>query len=433
MPSKKDILRARLQAKFSGGHKALVFGLGTTGGGVGVARFLAHLGFSVTVTDLKNERELKVSLAKLRKVRISRVLGRHRKIDIDRADFVVKNPGVPDTSSFIRYAKKKNKIITSDADIFMALVSQDRLIGVTGTKGKTTTTRLLAHTLGASAVAVGIPGISFFEIFNKKTLPRWIVAEFSSFDLEYAAKSPGVAVFTSLFADHLNRYKSFRDYAATKMRLLRFQQRGDVAFLLDSKKLRSFVPKTHRGEIFWIKAKDGANEHGISLASIALANAVSAKLGVKQTVFQKRLSSFQLQPGCMEIVKRRSRIFVNSTTATNPGSAAFIVKTLAARHPGIVVIVGGEDKKFPEDEIADFARVLKRYAGAVVTLPGTFTERLAKHLDKRIVAESMEDAVRQAARIKKSIVLAPAAASFNMFENEFDRGRQFIRAVKKIK
>src|SRR3989344_4804797 len=131
LPSKKDILRARLQAKFSGGHKALVFGLGTTGGGVGVARFLAHLGFSVTVTDLKNERELKVSLAKLRKVRISRVLGRHRKIDIDRADFVVKNPGVPDTSSFIRYAKKKNKIITSDADIFMALVSQDRLIGVT--------------------------------------------------------------------------------------------------------------------------------------------------------------------------------------------------------------------------------------------------------------------------------------------------------------
>lgn len=420
--------------KLSNGHRALVLGLGASGGGAGTARFLADIGFSVTVTDQKNAKELKISCALLSGAPIKFVLGRHRKSDIDRADFIVKNPAVPESSPFIKYARKKGKIITNDADIFLALAPRERIIGVTGTKGKTTTTRLLAHALGPSARAVGIPGVSFFEAFAGKKNPRWIVAEFSSFDLEYITSGPHIAVFTSLFADHLNRYKNFGQYAAAKMNLLILQKGGDIAFLANTKEIIRFMPRNYRGSSCFIYVKDGADDRGISFTTIDFAKAVAERLGVKRHMLKKRLESFKLQPGCMETVRHiGQRVFINSTTATNPGSAKYVIKTLSRRWKKLAVIAGGEDKKFPESEIADFAKILKKSASSIVLLPGTFTDRLVPYLGARaICARSMQEAVKYAADTGASIVLAPAAASFNMFQNEFDRGKQFVEIVKKI-
>ncbi len=409
----------------------LVFGLGTSGGGAGAARFLAELGFSVRVTDQKNRRELTGSLRGLKELNISYALGGHSKKDFDWADVVVKNPSIPNGSPWIKYAQKHRKIITSDADIFLALAPRERLLGVTGTKGKTTTTRLLAHVLGKSAIAVGTPGVSFFEAFGRKIQPRWIVAEFSSFDLERVTESPHIAVVTSLFADHLNRYSNFRAYANAKMNLVRFQKNTDKAFVANTVNAQKYVPQ----KCTVVKTNVGTDERGVSYASIGLARAVAARLGVNSRIFTKRLKTFSLQPGSMEIVRKAgTRIFVNSTTATNPGAAEYVLRALAKRHGTMSVIAGGEDKKFPKSDIVRFARALKKYAkGSVVLLPGSFTERLAPHLGVGALrARSMSDAVRKANAYGKPVVLAPAATSFNMFKNEFDRGEQFSKAVRAL-
>jgi len=426
----------RLRERFFGARKKdpsiLVFGLGTSGGGVGVARFASKLGLSVTATDKKNKKELARSLSRLRGLPVRLVLGRHRKQDIDRADIIVKNPGVPESSPWIRYARKKKKIVTNDAELFLALVPHDRIIGVTGTKGKTTTTRLMAHVLGRSARAVGIPGTSFFDCFSGTSLPRWIVAEFSSFDLEYVTESPSIVLFTSLFADHLNRYKNFRDYADTKMRILRFQKKWERAYVVESKNIRKYIPRTYKGNLRFARPKIGADARGIPYASCVLVTAVARSLGISQKQIQQRIASFRLQPGCLEIVTRRgAHVGINSTTATNPGSAQYVIKALAHRYRHLIVITGGEDKKFPESEIAVYARALHRYASGIVVLPGSFTDRLRPYLGSRVVkARSMRDAVTYAVSLRGSVALVPAAASFNMFKNEFDRGAQFTKLIR---
>jgi UDP-N-acetylmuramoylalanine-D-glutamate ligase len=122
---KKELLRGRLQAKFFAAGKRdpeiLILGLGTLGGGVGVARFLADLGYRLTITDLRSKKELATSLALLKRYpHIRYTLGAHNVRDIQRADLVVKNPAVPLESPFVRGAKKKKIPITSDADLFLA-------------------------------------------------------------------------------------------------------------------------------------------------------------------------------------------------------------------------------------------------------------------------------------------------------------------------
>ena len=169
MQSKKEKLLELLQEKFfakdSARHSVLILGLGINGGGVGAARFFAHLGMSVTVTDLKTKKELSQSLRTLAGLPIKYVLGKHRMEDIKQADLIIKNPGVPDSSPYIQKAKKLGKPITNDGALFLALAPRDHVIATTGTKGKTTTSLLIKHLLGTQAISVGIPGISFFDYF----------------------------------------------------------------------------------------------------------------------------------------------------------------------------------------------------------------------------------------------------------------------------
>lgn len=408
------------------------------GGGVGAARFFARLGFRVVVTDKKSARELAHSRAKLRGLPIRYVLGGHRMSDIRNADLIVKNPGVPKNSPHISYAQKRGIPVTNDGGIFLELVPRERLIGVTGTKGKTTTTLLIAHMLGKQAYAVGTPGISFFDYFFHHPSPRWIVAEFSSFDLEYARSSPSFAVLTSLFADHLNRYRSFREYARTKMNLLRFQNAQDVTIAWSSREIKKYIPKTQSTKVLAGKANVRALRRFISWQvspeSVALAAEVARQLGISRSEIIKKLRSFQLPPGRFEVIAhKRGRTFINDTTATNPGAATHSLIMLAgefnARRP-ITIIIGGEDKKFPSADIRSFARTIRKYDIHPVIIPGSFSEKLKKMLKSYETAEALPDAVERASASASIIALIPGAASFNMFKNEFHRGDMFKKAVR---
>lgn len=408
---------------------------------MGVARFLRDLGFSLIITDIKTKKELSSSIRDLRSLKnITLRLGKHEEKDFKNASFIVKNPAIPDSSSYLKLARSHNIPITNDTDIFLTLTPREKLIGLTGTKGKTTTTMLIGHLLGPEACIVGTPGVSIFEYFYQKKEPSYVVAEFSSFDLEYAHTSPHVAVLTSLFPDHLNRYDSFASYASAKMNLVRFQQKGDVLFTWDDENIRKHIVKT-KGKIVWVKK---TTRHDIPLdkaawqlsqTSILLAISVATYFGIPKQKIQSRLSSFKPPHGRLEMVgKTKQYLFINDTTATNPGSAMYSLQALSRKFTNqrITIITGGVDKGFPTSDYQAYAEALKKYRIHVVALEGSFMDLLEKFLPLAPNRHSsFKTALREATQESGIVVLLPAAASFNLFKNEFDREKKFIAEVKK--
>lgn len=417
-----------------------ILGLGAHGGGVGAARFFARLGVPVIVSDLKTRRELAPSIAQLKRFKnIQYVLGRHPFHEMQKAALIVKNPGVPNTSPVIRHARMQGKPITNDGALFLELAPRERIIGVTGTKGKTTTTALISRLLGSSTYVVGTPGSSFFDLFELPRMPRWIVAEFSSFDLEYTHTSPHIAVITSLFPDHLNRYTSFAAYAKAKMNIIKYQTSHDRAFVWRSPMIRKYIPRTKstierisyihsRYEMSWRIAPEAA--------SIAIR--VAKTLKVPRSHIAHRLKRFEAPTGRLEIVSRNAkRTWINDTTATNPGAAAHSLAMLHkfAEGRSLIVITGGEDKKFPSYAVTEYAEALRKHHAIPVIIPGSFSKNLIRKLQKYpyILAHTMNEAVRQAHQHEGIVALVPGAASFNMFRNEFDRGDHFITAIRSQK
>lgn len=434
-------MREKFFVKDSARHSVLILGLGIHGGGVGAARFFAHLGMRVLVTDLKTKKELSSSLRVLKGLPITYVFGKHRMEDIEQADLIIKNPGVPDSSIYIKKAKKLKIPITNDGALFFALAPREHVIAITGTKGKTTTALLTKHLLGSNAISIGTPGISFFDYFYTKKEPQWVVAEFSSFDLECIKNTAHIAVITSLFPDHLNRYHSFDAYAKTKMRLFTFQEKGDIAFLWQSPTIKKYATLSKlKSKIIWINNIPIQKNISWRVApeAIAIATSIAKHIGIPSATISARLSKFDAPPGRLEIVaKKNNCTFINDTTATNPGSAIHSLSMLVEKFSpaqNITIITGGEDKKFPRVDIKNYARAINKYRVNIIILPGSFSDMLTPLLKNYQRARSMSDAIKKATTIKSGIVaLVPGAASFNSYKNEFDRAKHFIRAIQTIK
>ncbi len=467
-----------------------VMGLGIVGGGVGVVKFLTKAGAQVLVTDLKTKKELKSSLKKIKGLPVKLVLGRHNKKDFIHADMIIKNPGVPDDSPFLKIAKKNNVLIETDVGIFFELCPA-QTIGVTGTKGKSTVVTLLylllkskysdvilAGNIGKSPLEslkkinpIGISSRSYGA--RKKSI---VVLELSSWQLEGLKnhkKSPKVALITNIYPDHLNRYKNLKDYINSKKIIFIFQNAKDFLFLnYDDKVLRKFpqftksqiyffskrkVPRDLKkaaflknNEIFFgkelrpifnLKNLKIGGEHNISnvLAAISIAKLYK----VPGRNIQRVLSNFRGLPGREEFIAKIKGIkYFNDTTATMPEAVIAAMRKFALRFPKsrIILIAGGQDKELNYKNLAK--EILKR-VNHLVLFPGSASRKIKKEIEVlktqksllSIISEvnSMEKAVRRASKlatIGDIVLLSPGAASFNLFKNEFDRGEQFNEIVK---
>jgi len=206
--------------------RVTIMGLGLHGGGVGVAKFFAKQGAKVLVTDLKTKEQLKESVSKLRGLKIKFVLGHHRQEDFINTNLVIRNPGVPRESYFLKVAKEHNIPVETDITIFFKLCKAP-IIGVTGTKGKSTVATLIYELIknkykpariatrgvaGGRSILAGNIGVTPLEFLGKirkgpKGYPK-VVLELSSFELEDLKKSPEIAVITSIYPDHLDRFRS---------------------------------------------------------------------------------------------------------------------------------------------------------------------------------------------------------------------------------
>lgn len=437
--------------------KVLIMGLGLHGGGVGTAAFFSRLGSRVIVTDLKTRRELRPSIAKLRRFKnITYHLGGHRSADFTTVDYVVKGPGVPETSRFLTIARRIGTPILSDVEVFFRACPAP-IIGVTGTKGKSTVTWLLGQFLKAAKKRVWVGGNirkSVLELLPRVKKGDRVVLELSSFQLDSLKNSrlaPHIAVITNIFPDHLNRYPSMRAYTASKANIFRYQKPDDYLFVnaQDPRSMRlarrapSRVircnPKVTAGRFLRFLPAAVPSYH---VPNLACAIAVAQHLGVGDRAIRNVFRRFRGMPGRVQRVRVVSGVsFVNDTTATNPTAAERAIREVkrVIGKRGLYVIAGGSDKGLP---LRDFVQALVRNAALVVFLPGTATAKMRLRVKRQKLkipvrdARTMREAVAVAyrnARRGDVVLLSPGAASFGLFKHEFDRGEQFVRAAKKLR
>ncbi len=453
------------------GKKITVMGLGLQGGGVAVAKFLARHKAKVLVTDIKSKKELAPSLASLKGLKIEYVLGIHREEDFIRSDMIIKNPAVPWESPYLALAKKHHVPIETDAGIFFKYCPSP-VMGVTGTKGKTTVATLAYEMIREekknALLGGNIPQMSLLDLLEKIKKNTPVILELSSWQLEGLKKpkiSPHIACITNIYPDHLNRYRSLEEYIASKKIIFLYQGVDDFLVLnFDQEEGRNFAREA-KGRIFWFSLrqkaipgayvqdgkiyfacdKEGKTEEILSTSSLKLrgehnlANVLAAVVlagiyGIKAKSIQKVLRDFKGVPHRLEEIRNWNGIkFYNDTTATNPHAA---IVALSVFPEPIILLAGGASKKLPSGELA---KKIQEKAKAVILFKGEASDDLKKelkkiradHLIKKEVAgmfEAIEEAKKWARR-GDVVLLSPGAASFGLFKNEFDRGKQFRQIV----
>jgi UDP-N-acetylmuramoylalanine--D-glutamate ligase len=452
---------------FYDGKRITVMGLGTRGGGAGVARFLARAGADVTVTDLRSEDALGDAIATLAGLPIRYRLGGHDPADFapERADLIVRNPGVPRRAPLLEAARARDVPVEMELTIFFRLCPAP-IVGVTGTKGKTTVATLCADLLRAwdsTTVLAGNMGVSALDQLDWIGSDTPVVLEISSWQLEGLGEhgfSPAIAVITRIAEDHLNTYADFAEYAAVKRSIAAHQRRGDALILnrddpetwraTDGARARvvPFGLDDPGGDGAWMTPSgplwraSGCEEpyrlpatapfQGAHNRVNALAALAAARLrGAPPAAIQHGLDRFAGIPDRMErVATSHGVIFINDTTATAPIAAAAALDALAGER--VHLLCGGADKGLDPTPLVD---AIVRRRPQVYLFAGTATPAIAERLaaagiDAAGPSQSMEDVVgaaRANAAAGDVILLSPGCASFGLFRDEFDRGEQFRR------
>lgn len=456
------------------GKRVTLIGLGTRHGGLGVARYLAAQGALVTVTDQRSAAALAEPMAELEGEPIRYVLGGHDERDFtpEGADMIVRNPAVPRRAPLLQLARLHGLSIEMEMSLFFRACPAP-IVGVTGTKGKTTVATLAGELIRAAlpnALVAGNMGVSALDFLPRLTPSAPIVIEISSWQLEALIEhrlAPRIAVLTLVAEDHLNTYDDFEDYAATKRGITWHQQPGDwlVVNRDDPESWRAageaaatVVPfgtddrghdgawRTSEGLLWrWRGAETRwpspaapalAGRHGVRNALAALAATMLAG-GTAEGV-ARGLESFQGVRDRMErVAEVRGVTFINDTTATAPVAAVAALESVATRPGAIHLLAGGADKQLDPTPLAEAAAA---HPATVYLLDGSATPELDRRLRERDVTPngpftSMSDAVSAAWRQAvpgDTILLSPGCASFGLFRDEFDRGEQFRRSVAQL-
>ena len=448
------------------GARVLVMGLGAHGGGAATARYCARHGADVTVTDLRNEKELRSSLEALSDVPARYVLGRHDPDDFGRADVVFKNPAVRRTAPLLARARR----IETDLSLFLSCVPGP-VLGVTGTKGKSTTASAIHHLLSGPHPGARLGGnitVSPLGFLDELNHGQPVVLELSSFQLgdlrltgtwnEAPLPALDVAVITNLLPDHQDYYGSMEDYALDKATVFANQPSGSWAIAPTDGPFAHLWAPGHPRSLRVTAASDPTGRPRIagpsdivdrwddlvgefpvpgahSRRNAWLAALAASVFGVPRQTIRDRLASFPGVPHRLERVAAIGNVkFVNDSAATI--AEASLAAVLSFSEP-IHLIAGGSDKGL---SVASFEEIA-RSVHSLYLLAGTGTDRIVDLLRDRGCRfagpyGTLEDAVTAAsASASRSgdpavVLLSPGCASFGMFAHEFERGDRFRSIVR---
>jgi UDP-N-acetylmuramoylalanine--D-glutamate ligase len=441
------------------GRVAVVVGAARSG--VAAARLLAGRGARVTVTDL---RERVDGLEALRAEGVAVELGGHRPETFTGADLLVLSPGVPADQPLVRAARDRGVSVIGELELASRWLS-GRIVAITGTKGKSTTSPLAGRMLAAGGHRVlvgGNIGLALSAQVESSTADTIHVVEASSFQLETTDTfHPWIAVLLNLSRDHLDRHASFEAYAAAKARIFANQTPTDWAVLnADDEVSLALVSSVRASRLLF--ALDRPIDEGVTvweetvgrratgawhplvplaavrlmgrhlLSDVLAAAAVASIAGVSRAAMTEAVSGFTgLEHALEPVVEVGGVRFVNDSKATNVAAARRAIESIDA---GLVVILGGRSKGGDFGDLR--APLAERRASAVVI--GEARELIAEAMRGEVPvhrAEDMAAAVRQAFALAapgETVLLAPACASFDMFRDYAERGRAFKDAARRL-
>ncbi len=450
------------------GRRVLVMGLGVLGGGVSAARYAAAQGAEVTVTDLRPAEQLAASIAQLDGLPMRYALGRHEMADFLAADVVVRNPNVRRDSPYLAAAREAGKRVEMEIAWFFR-ACRGHIAGVTGTRGKSTTTRLLHAILAEGGLRPllggNVGGIETLALLREITPERWVVLELGNWMLEglhTVRRSPQLAIFTNLLPDHLNAYDSMEDYGAAKSSIFRYQGAGDIAlFNADNAYTARYASEAPAGEV-WLYSPErlvswrrdaphdtqpfpygnatrlrGAHNVGNVQAAVLAAE----RLGIAPEAIQRAVEGFGPVEHRLEEVRELDGVlYVNDSASTAPIAG---VAALRSFDRPIVLIAGGNSKNL---DLSEFAALAAERAKHVIVLAGDASDAFAMAVRAEAMARGRGDIVsgptndfaaavaeaRKRAAPGDVVLLSPGFTSFGMFRNEFDRGNQFRDLVRAL-
>jgi UDP-N-acetylmuramoylalanine--D-glutamate ligase len=432
------------------GKNITVMGLGLLGRGLGDVKYLAECGANLIVTDLKNEETLASSVEGLKNfANIQFVLGEHRLEDFRGRDLVLKAAGVPIDSPYIAEARKEGTPIRMSADLF-AEYAQIPIVGVTGTRGKSSVTHMITAMLQESGKKVvlggNVRGISTLALLPEVTPEHIAVLELDSWQLQgfgEARVSPNVAVFTTFYPDHLNYYKEDLDvYLNDKANIFLNQKEEDTLvigkqcapIIIDKygEHIESRIKLANELDLpdTWILKVPGVHNR----YNAALALAAARALSIPDEASKKALEEFTGVPGRLELLREVDGVvYYNDTTATTPEATLSGLEAVADPDAkNVILIMGGADKGL---DMSKLLGAIPEYTKRVILLAGTGTDRIRAELPDAEVFENLAMAVMDArvhADAGDVVLFSPSFASFGMFKNEYDRGDQFVTIVKNL-
>ena len=443
-----------------------VMGLGLFGGGLGIARYLVRRGARVTVTDLRTEDQLQESVRALQDLCVTLKLGGHDPADFTDADRVFVNPAVPKTSEYLALARRSGVPLDTEMNLFFRECPSP-ILGVTGSNGKTTTTALLGAMFSRSdprTLVGGNIGRSLLDELDALTPDVPVVLELSSFqleDLREVGRSPHISVVLNLTPNHLDRHGTMGAYAAAKRAILDYQTREDVAVLNAEDPLVREWARVSKGRVLFfgmhgVSAGGAFVEEGVivfrqdgrqillcradelrllgshNLCNALAATAAACAFGLPTEAITGALRTFEGVEHRLEFVREIAGVnHYNDSISTTPEST---IAALRAFDAPIVLIAGGYDKGVSFDELG---RVISDRAKALVLI-GATAERIASTVRTDVpirLCDTLPEATHLAADLACAgdiVLLSPACASYDMFRNFEDRGRQFKEIVRQI-
>ena len=453
------------------GKKVLVLGFGREGK-LNLEVAIRAGGMSEIAVADQNEIEIKEAQEMAAKVgskelNISTITGDGYLSHIDEVDIVLKSPGVVLPKPFSEY----KALITSQAQYFLKVYGS-QTIGVTGTKGKSTTTTLIYHELkenGFDTLLVGNIGIPAFGLIDEIKDDTKVVFELSCHQLEYGRYSPHIGVYLNVFPEHLDHYGSFEKYRASKENIYKNQKEGDrlycgtgvipkegeakskitviYDFNRDDKEyendehVTTFVEGdfiSHGTSTFGIKEEEIALKGFHNFFDIGVAFAVCTDLGVSVEGFDNALKTYKTLPHRLEFVGNIDGIkFYDDSISTIPATAIEAMNTISDTD---TIIIGGMDRGIDYEPLIKYLEmskvpniILMETTGARIREEIKMGYMELNNSDRLHLVDNLEEAVKLAKKIThkgKSCIMSPAAASYGIFKNFEERGEVFKKLVK---
>ncbi|MFN2515337.1 MAG: UDP-N-acetylmuramoyl-L-alanine--D-glutamate ligase [Pyrinomonadaceae bacterium] len=448
------------------GKKALVIGAARSG--IACAGFLARQGATVALNDAKPIEEWSAEALALRSESVGTLAGDVPSWLLDQIELVIVSPGVPSKTIPIRYAERAGAEVIGEVELASRYL-RGRIVAITGTNGKTTTTTLIGEILqdaGMKTQVGGNIGTPLISLVESSSDDGWTVVEMSSFQLETIKEfHPSVAVVLNVTPNHMDRYESFTDYAAAKHRIFMNQEPGDVAILNADDEIvsswagglrahgvtfsvkqeleeglflrgREIVSHTKNAEKI-LMMRDEMKLRGLhNVENVLAALAAGLACGAAPESMRETVKRFQAVEHRLEFVLEIGEIkFYNDSKATSVDATVKALEAFADEAGKIVLILGGKGKKAPYAPLAALIRTKARK----LILIGEDAETIATELADAAPMErarDMKEAVALSFRAAESgdtVLLAPACASFDMFESFEHRGRVFKDEVQSLK